>query len=97
MATVLGYPFIYVKIFHATNSLLIVLIVIPIQGIMLYLRPSSIQHPIELHLNVLDEVTSNLNVTNVRRVVLWSDIIMLYKACGVKIGYERGCGCGLVE
>lgn len=68
----------------------IILLIIPIQRLMLNLLARRIQDPIELHPYILYQSRSNFDIPNIRRVILWSIIIMLQQARGVMHKRLRG-------
>ena len=51
-----------------------------------------IQNPIELQLDVLNQMASDFDVPYVSRVVLRTNVIMLHYSRGVEIGNERRAG-----
>lgn len=59
---------------------------------MLDFRTGRVQDPVELQLDVLDQVTCELDMADVRWVVLGTDIVMLQHARGVEVGNERSRG-----
>jgi hypothetical protein len=56
---------------------------------MLNLRTSCIQNPVELQLDVLDQMAGNLDVPYISGVVLRTDVIVLHQAGGIEVGDER--------
>jgi hypothetical protein len=60
-----------------------------IKCIVLDFRACRIKDPVELQLDVLDQVAGNLNVPNVCGVVLRADIVVLHQTGGIEIGNER--------
>jgi hypothetical protein len=65
-------------------------VIVPIQSIVENLRPSSIQDPIKLHLDVLNQVARDLDMPSIGRVPLWPDIIMLHQTGSVEVMNEWG-------
>ena len=59
--------------------------IVPIQSIVKHLRPSSMQNPIKLELDVLNQVTRNLGMSHVCGVIERSDVIVLQQSSGVEV------------
>ena len=64
--------------------------VVPIQRIVLNFWTCSVEYPIPLQLDILDQMTSNLNVTDICGMIERADVVVLHNASGVEIGHERG-------
>ena len=55
---------------------------------MLHLRARRAEHPTEVQLDVLQQVTRQLDVSHVGRVVLRADVVVLHDAGGVEVVHE---------
>jgi hypothetical protein len=53
-----------------------------------YFRARSIQNPIKLYLDILNQVTRKLDMSSVCRVPLWSHIVVLQQSSGVEVMYK---------
>lgn len=69
---------------------------------MLDLWTSCIENPIELQLDVLNEMAGNLDMADVSGMILRANVIMLHYSSGVEVG-DKGCAgpmrfiCGVVH
>jgi len=52
------------------------------------LRPISVENPVELQFDILNQVARNLDMSSIRGVILWSNIIVLQQSRGVEIMNE---------
>jgi hypothetical protein len=64
---------------------LVILLVIPVQSVMEYLWSGCVQWPIELHLDVLNQVAGDFQVSSIGWMPLWANVIMLHYAGGVEV------------
>jgi hypothetical protein len=69
---------------------LIILLIIPIQSVMLDLWTRGIQNPVEYNLDILNQVAREFDVSDISRVVLRPNIVMLQYARCVEI-MDEGC------
>ena len=58
---------------------------------MLNFRPCSVEDPVEFQFDILDQIAAKFNVSDIRRMVLGSDVVVLHQSGGVEVG-DKGLG-----